>query len=111
MLKVGGIWCSPFEVESALNDHPKVFEAAVVGRPDAQGLIKPEAWVVLTKDSKGSRELERDLLKHCKNALAPYKYPRKVHFVTELPKTTTGKTMRFVLRETSAITPSVDAYA
>jgi benzoate-CoA ligase family protein len=106
MLKVGGIWCSPFEVESTLNDHPKVLEAAVVGRPDAQGLIKPEAWVVLTEDFKGSYELERDLLQHCKDVLAPYKYPRKVHFVAELPKTTTGKTMRFVLREASVVQPS-----
>ena len=109
MLKVGGIWCSPFEVESTLNDHPQVLEAAVVGRPDAQGLIKPEAWVVLARDFKGSRELEQDLVQYCKKALAPYKYPRKVHFVTELPKTTTGKTMRFALREQSAVNLSQDA--
>ena len=111
MLKVGGIWCSPVEVESTLSDHPKVLEAAVVGRPDAHGLIKPEAWVVLAKGFKGSRALESDLVQYCKAALAPYKYPRKIHFVEALPRTTTGKILRFTLRVVPASPPSLDAPA
>ena len=98
MLKVGGIWCSPFEIEATLIEHPKVLEVAVVGRADASGLMKPEAWVVLTDDTNAEANLEHELLRHCKANLAPYKYPRKVHFVDELPKTPTGKIKRFALR-------------
>ena len=99
MLKVGGIWCSPFEIEAALIEHPAVFEAAVVGRPDAEGLIKPEAWLVLGEDARPAESLEADLRAHCKAKLAPYKFPRRFHFVENLPKTATGKIQRFRLRE------------
>ncbi len=98
MLKVGGIWCSPFEIEGVLIEHPAVIEAAVVGTPDAEGLIKPEAWVVLAEGRRGSDALEDELRQHCKTRMAPYKYPRHFHFVEELPKTATGKIQRFRLR-------------
>jgi len=101
MLKIGGIWCSPLEIESTLKNHPRVQDVAVVARPDHQGLIKPEAWVVLIRNCQSTGELEQDLLQHCKHNLAPYKYPRKIHFVKDLPKTETGKVMRFALRGAS----------
>ncbi len=98
MMKVGGIWCSPFEIESKLVEHPEVVEAAVVGRIDQEGLIKPEAFVVLKEGQAGSVTLAAELMELCKNGLAPYKYPRWINFVTELPKTATGKIQRFLLR-------------
>jgi len=98
MLKVGGIWCSPFEIESTLIEHPDVAEVAVVGRADDQGLIKPEAWIVVRDGAQPGAELEAGLLRHCKAKMAPYKYPRHFHFVSELPKTATGKIQRFRLR-------------
>ena len=98
MLKVGGIWCSPVEIESRLIEHPKVLEAAIVGRPDTDELIKPEAFVVLNDPKDASDSLAKDLLKHCQDGLARYKYPRWVNFVDELPKTATGKIQRFKLR-------------
>jgi len=101
MMKVGGIWCSPFEIESKLVEHPDVLEAAVVGRADADELIKPEAFVVLKDDRKGDDSLAAELLELCKNGLAPYKYPRWINFVAELPKTATGKIQRFLLRQSS----------
>jgi benzoate-CoA ligase family protein len=98
MLKVGGIWCSPVEIESRLIEHPLVLEAAIVGRPDADELIKPEAFVVLNNAADASESLADDLLKHCQDGLARYKYPRWFNFVEELPKTATGKIQRFKLR-------------
>jgi benzoate-CoA ligase family protein len=99
MLKVGGIWCSPFEIESKLVEHPAIIEAAVVGRIDQEGLIKPEAFVVLKDGQAADPELAIELSEFCKNGLAPYKYPRWINFVTELPKTATGKIQRFLLRQ------------
>ncbi len=98
MLKVGGIWVSPFEVESALSSHPAVLEAAVVGHPDAEGLVKPRAFVVLKEPGRGGDALAAELKAFVKERLAPYKYPRWIEFVTELPKTATGKIQRFRLR-------------
>ena len=98
MMKVGGIWCSPFEIEARLVEHPKVLEAAVVGREDPSGLIKPEAHVVLNDPENQSEDLSGELLEHCKSGLAPYKYPRWIQFLEELPKTATGKIQRFKLR-------------
>ena len=102
MMKVGGIWTSPIEIEGRLIEHPKVFEAAIVGRADADGLIKPEAWIVLKNKGEGegaaAKALEAELREHCKKGLAPYKYPRWFNFVAELPKTATGKIQRFKLR-------------
>ncbi|MDG2033546.1 MAG: AMP-binding protein, partial [Rhodospirillales bacterium] len=98
MLKVGGIWCSPVEIEAKLVEHPKVLEAAVVGRADDDELIKPEAFVVLNNEGDASDALSTELLDHCKMGLARYKYPRWFNFVDDLPKTATGKIQRFRLR-------------
>ena len=98
MMKVGGIWCSPFEIESKLIEHPAVVEAAVVGRVDQEDLVKPQAFVVLKEGQSGSVALAAELMEFCRNGLAPYKYPRWIDFVTELPKTATGKIQRFLLR-------------
>ena len=98
MLKVGGIWCSPVEIEGRLIEHPRVLEAAVVGRADADDLIKPEAFVVLKESGDASDDLADELLEHCKSGLARYKYPRWVNFVEDLPKTATGKVQRYRLR-------------
>ncbi|MFC6519483.1 benzoate-CoA ligase family protein [Undibacterium arcticum] len=98
MLKVSGIYVSPIEVESALIDHPAVLEAAVVGKEDDDKLIKPIAFIVLKPGIHASPELEAELKAHVKACLAPYKYPRWMKFVDELPKTATGKIQRFKLR-------------
>jgi acyl-coenzyme A synthetase/AMP-(fatty) acid ligase len=98
MLKVGGIWCSPVEIESCLVGHPAVLEAAVVGHADADSLIKPKAIVVLKQAGDGGSALTDELMALCKKSLAPYKYPRWVEYVPELPKTATGKIQRFKLR-------------
>jgi benzoate-CoA ligase len=95
MLKVGGIYVSPFEVEACLMTHASVLEAAVIGVADHDGLIKPKAYVVLKAGQQASAE---DLQGHVKSRLAPYKYPRWIAFVPELPKTATGKIQRFKLR-------------
>lgn len=98
MLKVSGIWVSPFEVESALQANPKVLEVAVVAHPDSDDLIKPKAYVVLKDGISASEALVAELQAFVKDRLAPYKYPRWVEFVPELPKTATGKIQRFKLR-------------
>ncbi|MCZ6590965.1 MAG: benzoate-CoA ligase family protein [Alphaproteobacteria bacterium] len=98
MLKVGGIWVSPVEIEAQLVAHDKVLEAAIVGRPDDDEMIKPEAFVILTDPGDASDAFADELRAHCKSALAPYKYPRWFNFVEELPKTATGKIQRFKLR-------------
>jgi 4-hydroxybenzoate-CoA ligase/benzoate-CoA ligase len=98
MLKVGGIWVSPFEVEGALIANEKVLEAAVVGYPDGEGLIKPKAFVVLQGGINAGQALVEELQAFVKNRLAPYKYPRWIEFVETLPKTATGKIQRFKLR-------------
>jgi benzoate-CoA ligase family protein len=98
LLKVGGIWVSPIEVETALLEHNAVLECAVVGREDAEGLVKPSAYVVL-KDGAADAGLAAELQAFVKDRLAPYKYPRWIEFVAELPKTSTGKIQRFKLRQ------------
>ena len=102
MLKVGGMYVSPFEVEGALCAHPDVLEAAVVGWPDAEGLIKPKAYVVLKSPDLACAALATALQEHCKSRLAPYKYPRAIEFRADLPKTATGKIQRFKLRAENA---------
>ncbi|QLA81335.1 benzoate-CoA ligase family protein [Acidovorax sp. JMULE5] len=99
MLKVSGIYVSPFEVEATLMQHTAVLEAAVIGKQDADGLTKTKAFVVL-KDGKAATQDE--LKAFVKEKLAPYKYPRFIEFVPELPKTATGKIQRFRLRELEA---------
>jgi benzoate-CoA ligase len=98
MIKAGGIWVSPSEVESVLIGHAAVLEAAVIGVPDSDGLMKPKAYVVLRAGFEPSAELGTDVKAFVKDRLAPYKYPRWIEFVPELPKTATGKIQRHVLR-------------
>jgi benzoate-CoA ligase family protein len=99
MLKVGGIWVSPSEMESALVDHPEVQEAAVIGVADENGLIKPKAYVVLRNDKEGTDADIAALKDFLKSKLAPFKYPRWIRFVDELPKTASGKIQRFHLHD------------
>ncbi|MCP4297662.1 MAG: benzoate-CoA ligase family protein [Proteobacteria bacterium] len=99
MLKVGGIWCSPFEIESKLIEHPEVLEAAVVGNLDENNLIKPKAFILLKRFESAGDQLKKELQQFCKQNLAPYKYPRWFEFVKELPKTATGKIQRHLLRD------------
>jgi benzoate-CoA ligase len=98
MLKVSGIYVSPIEVESALISHEAVLEAAVVGREDEDRLVKPVAYVVLKSGQQAAPALAEALRQHVKAHLAPYKSPRWIEFVDELPKTATGKIQRFKLR-------------
>nr|HPQ95749.1 benzoate-CoA ligase family protein [Thiolinea sp.] len=100
MLKVSGIYVSPFEVEATLIQHPAVLEAAVIGKQDADGLVKTKAFIVLKEVDKADPDALREELKtFVKERLAPYKYPRFMEFVDELPKTATGKIQRFRLRQ------------
>ena len=98
MLKVGGIWVSPIEVENTLSQHPAVLECAVVGAPDAKNLIKPKAFVILRNGYEKTEELKEELKKWVLDRQAKFKYPRWVEFVDELPKSATGKIQRFRLR-------------
>ena len=102
MLKVSGQYVSPFEVEATLVKHPAVLEAAVIGTPDENGLTRSKAFVVLKPGHTGAADLERELKEFVKGLLAPYKYPRLIEFIAELPKTATGKIQRFRLREREA---------
>ena len=99
MLKVSGVYVSPFEVEATLVQHPAVLEAAVIGKADADGLIKSKAFVVL---KPGATADEAELKAFVKDRLAAFKYPRFIEFLPELPKTATGKIQRFKLRELEA---------
>jgi benzoate-CoA ligase family protein len=99
MLKVGGQWVSPIEVEAALIMHPAVLEAAVVGHADSDGLIKPKAYVVLQQGHTASNALVDELKTFVKGKLAAFKYPRWIECLSELPKTATGKIQRYKLRE------------
>jgi benzoate-CoA ligase family protein len=99
MLKVGGQWVSPVEVENTLIAHEAVLECAVVGSEDENGLVKPVAYVVLRREHKPSDDLAQELQAFVKVRLAPFKYPRQVCFVDGLPKTATGKIQRYKLRE------------
>lgn len=96
MLKVSGIYVSPFEVEATLVQHPAILEAAVIGKEDTDGLTKTKAFIVL---KSGQSLSEEEVKGFVKERLAPYKYPRFIEFVSELPKTATGKIQRFRLRD------------
>jgi benzoate-CoA ligase len=98
MLKAGGIWVSPVEIEGVLIDHEAVQECAVIGRDDGHGLMKPFAYVVLKSQITGTPELAAALQTFVRERLAEYKRPRGVEFVAELPKTATGKLQRYKLR-------------
>ena len=103
MLKVSGIWVSPFEVEATLMQHPDVLECAVIGTEDAEGLTKTKAFVVR---KSGADVSDEQLKAFVKEKLAPYKYPRSIEFIDELPKTATGKIQRFRLRERERARPA-----
>jgi len=98
MLKVGGIWVSPVEVEATLIKHPAVLEVAVVGKEDSDRLVKPQAFVVLKEPAGATAALADELKGFVRDKIAPYKYPRWIEFVSDLPKTATGKIQRFKLR-------------
>jgi len=102
MLKVSGMYVSPFEVEASLMTHAVVLEAAVVGGVDHDGLVKPKAFIVTKPGVATSEALADELRQHVKDRLAPFKYPRWIDFVEELPKTATGKIQRFKLRSPKA---------
>ena len=102
MLKVGGIWVSPIEVENTMIEHPAVHECGVGAREDRDGLFKPYAFVVLRRGVAGTPELAAELQQFVRSRLADYKRPRWVEFLDELPKTATGKLQRYKLRERAA---------
>ena len=99
MLKVSGQWVSPAEVEAALMEHTAVLECGVVGMKDKDELVKPKAFVLLKQGQRASDALAEELKQFVKGRITPYKYPRWVEFVDELPKTATGKIQRYKLRE------------
>ena len=99
MLKVGGIWVSPIELEGVLLEHPAVQACGVVGKPDSDGLVKPVAFIVTAPGVRGSAELSDELQQFVRERLAEYKRPRWVEFVDALPTTATGKLQRFKLRQ------------
>jgi benzoate-CoA ligase family protein len=99
MLKVSGMFVSPTEIENCLLEHPAVAESAVIGVSDEQGLIKPKAFIVVTEDYEASLDLEIELKEMVKGRLAPYKYPRWVEFVPEIPKNDRGKIDRKLLKQ------------
>ncbi|HXE89458.1 MAG TPA: benzoate-CoA ligase family protein [Terriglobales bacterium] len=102
MLKVGGIWVSPVEIESTLLEHPAVLEAAVVGREDRDRLVKPAAYVALRPGFAAGEVLAAEIREWVASRIAEYKRPRWVEFLPELPKTATGKIQRFKLRKMAA---------
>jgi len=99
MIKAGGIWVSPVEVEATLMLHPAVLECGVVGAPDDDGLIKPKAYVVFKEGVTVNEELMNDVKLFVKKTIAPYKFPRWIEQIEELPKTATGKIQRYKLRQ------------
>lgn len=105
MLKVGGIWVSPAEVEHALLEHPAVLACGVVGRADRDGLVKPLAYVVPRDGVQPTGALASELQQFARRRLADYKRPRWVEFVETLPTTATGKVQRFKLRQRAAQEP------
>jgi benzoate-CoA ligase family protein len=103
MFRVAGQWVSPIEVEFTLIEHRCVLEAAVIAFEEETGLHTPKAFVVLREGNGGSAELVRELQDFVKQRITPYKYPRRVEFLTELPKTAAGKVLRYKLREMSRV--------
>jgi 4-hydroxybenzoate-CoA ligase len=99
MFKVSGMWVSPFEVEAALASHEAVLEAAVIGKEDADGLVKPKAFIVLRNGFAADEHLLEILRAHVKANAGPWKYPRWIDIRRDLPRTATGKIQRFKLRE------------
>ena len=108
MLRVSGQWVSPIEVESTLIEHSSVLEAAVIAFEEETGLHTAKAFVVLRDGHEGTAELVKELQDFVKQRITPYKYPRRIEFLAELPKTAAGKVLRYKLREMSrAVTSRV----
>jgi benzoate-CoA ligase len=101
MFRVSGQWLSPIEVESTLIEHSSVLEVAVIAFEEQTGLHTPKAYVVLREGYSGTAELVRELQDFVKQRITPYKYPRRIEFLAELPKTAAGKLLRYRLREMS----------
>ena len=101
MMKVKGMWVSPTEIESVLLEHPMVQEAAAVGNPDGNQLVKPAAYIVLRNGGEGTAKVIEEIRQHVLSRLAAYKCPQTFAVVKELPKTATGKIQRYKLRETA----------
>jgi len=99
MLKVGGMWVAPMEVEGALLEHPAVLETGVVGRTNPDGLVKPHAFVVLKDGQIATDALAEELRRLVRTRIAGYKVPASIEFVADLPRTSTGKIQRFRLRQ------------
>jgi 4-hydroxybenzoate-CoA ligase len=99
MFKVNGMWVSPFEVEAALISHEAVLDAAVIGKEDGDGLIKPKAFIVLKNGYAADERLLETLRGHVKERAGPWKYPRWIDIRPDLPRTATGKIQRFKLRD------------
>ena len=93
------MWVSPFEVEAALVSHEAVFEAAVIGKEDADGLVKPKAFIVLRDGYTADDSLLENLRVHVKERAGPWKFPRWIDVRADLPRTATGKLQRFKLRD------------
>ncbi|MBI2149776.1 MAG: benzoate-CoA ligase family protein [Acidobacteria bacterium] len=106
MLKAGGIWVSPVEIEQTLRAHEAVFECCVMAYPERDELIKPKAFVVLRDGYAPSEEMAKELIEHCKANMAAYKRPRWIEFMSDLPKTATGKIQRSALRYSAPGRPS-----
>jgi benzoate-CoA ligase len=104
VFKCGGIWVSPIQIETTLLGHPAVAEASVVAERDAQGLEKPVAYIALKAGVEAGAQTEESLRAYTKEHLAAYKCPRAFHFVSELPKTATGKIQRYKLRARAPLT-------
>ncbi len=98
VFKVSGRWVSPYEIESVLTQHPQVLEAAVIGRKDEHGLIRPDAWVVLKDAAALGPQIAEELRHFCEGNLPRFKLPGRIHLVDKLPKTATGKIQRYKLR-------------
>ena len=103
MFRVSGQWVSPVEVECTLIEHHCVLEAAVIAFEEETGLHTPQAFVVLRDGYAASAELARELQDFVKQRITPYKYPRRIEFLAELPKTAAGKVLRYKLREMSRV--------
>jgi benzoate-CoA ligase len=101
LLKVGGIFVSPLEVENILTGHPAVVECAVVGEENQHGLVRALAFVVIRPSHSPDDGLAESLIAHCKEHLAHYKAPSRIEFVAELPRSDRGKILRRVLRRVS----------
>jgi len=99
MFRVSGQWVSPIEVECTLIEHPCVLEAAVIAFEEETGLHTPKAFVVLRESHQANDEFAKELQNFVKSRITPYKYPRRIEFLTELPKTAAGKILRYRLRE------------